>query len=137
MFLVGAICLSAAGAEIPSIIASGFDAYKSSGSKAALATWLRGAQPSAGINTSGMPPDVGPGTEAPDAFGPMDSYEVIAMYSPSSRVRRVYAVAYFPQGPLFCCFDLFKVSGAWTTYGLKFSLSPEQMLPVELLEKTG
>jgi hypothetical protein len=67
----------------------------------------------------------------------MESYVIIAVYSPTLRLRRVYAVAYFPQGPLFCCFDLFRNSGVWTTYGLKFNLSPDQVLPVDLIEKSG
>ena len=137
LFLAAILCLSAARAEVPSIIASGFEAYKASGSKGALAVWRQGAHPSAGVNTSDLPPDVGPGYEKPGAFGPMESYEIIAMFSTSARLRRIYAVAYFPQGPLFCCFDLYKVAGAWTTYGLKFNLVPEQVMPIELIERSG
>lgn len=137
LVLAGLLCLSVARAEVPSIIASGFEAYKATGSKDALKIWLRGGQPSALINTSGLPPDVGPGFEIPGAFGPMESYEVVAVFSPSARLRRVYAVAYFPQGPLFCCFDLYKTQGSWITYGLKFDLSPDQVLPIELIEKAG
>jgi hypothetical protein len=129
--------LSIARAEVPSLIASGFDAYKASGSKGALAIWLRGAPASASINAAGLPPDLNSGADSADAFGPMESYEILAVYSPSARLRRVYAVAYFPQGPLFCCFDLFRASGSWTTYGLRFSLIPDQVLPVDLIEKTG
>ena len=118
LFLAGLACASAACAEVPSIVTNGFDAYKSSGSREALAIWLQGAPATANINTTGLPPDIGPGFEKPGAFGPMESYEVVASYSPTSRLRRIYAVAYFPQGPLFCCFDLYRLKGVWVTYGL-------------------
>jgi hypothetical protein len=137
LLLLGLMCLSVARADVPALIANGFDAYKAGGSKGALAIWLKGVQSTANINTSGLPPDIGPGYEAPGAYGPMESYEVMAMYGPTARLRRIYAVAYFPQGPLFCCFDLYRVSGAWTVYDLKFSTTPDQVVPVELIEKTG
>jgi hypothetical protein len=129
---------SVAHAEVPSLISSGFDAYKASGSKGALAVWLRGvAQPVGKFDLSGLPVTANPGSETPDEWGPMESYEILAVFSPTSRLRRVYAVAYFPQGPLFCSFDLYKASGAWTTYGLKFSQRPDDVLPVDVIEKTG
>lgn len=131
------MCASAAYAEAPSLIANGFEAYKGSGSKAALAIWLQDSQPNANINTAGMPPDVGPGFEKPGAIGPMESYEVVASYSPTDRLRRIYAVAYFPQGPLFCCFDLYRMKGVWVTYGLRINTVPEQVFPIELIEKQG
>lgn len=135
LFLIGTTCVTAVCAEIPSIIANGFDAYKGSGSKAALAIWLQDAPPTANVNTVGLPPDLGPGVEKPGAFGPMESYEVIATYSATSRLRRIYAVAYFQQGPLFFCFDLYRTKGAWVTYGLKLNTDPELVIPIELIEK--
>jgi hypothetical protein len=59
------------------------------------------------------------------------------VYSPTTRLRRIYAVAYFPQGPLFCSFDLYRISGNWTTYGLKFGQRPDDVLPAEVIEKNG
>jgi hypothetical protein len=130
---------SAARADVPPIIGSGFDAYKASGSKGALSIWLRGAQPA--LNNAsriGLPVvDNGPGSDPTDSFGPMESYAIIAAFSPSPRIRRVYAVAYFPQGPLFCRFDLCRVSGSWTTYALKFSTAPDDILPADLIEKSS
>ena len=138
MFLAAMACLSAAlGAELPPMIANGFEAYKSTGSREALAIWLQGAPATANINTIGLPPDVGPGFEKPGAFGPMESYEVVVVYSPTSRLRRIYAVAYFPQGPLFCSFDLYRLKGVWVTYGLKLNTVPEQVFPIELIERPG
>lgn len=135
LLLLSTLFLSVARAEVPALIANGFEAYKAGGSKGALAIWLKGAQTSANMNTSGLPPDIGPGYEAPGAYGPMESYEVIAMYSPTVRLRRVYAVAYFPQGPLFCSFDLYRVSGAWMVYDMKFSVTADPVLPLELIDK--
>jgi len=137
LLIAGLMGASSLRADVPSIIASGFEAYKASGSKGALAVWLRGAQSSAGINTAGLPPDPAPGLDSSNVFGPMESYEILAMYSPSARLRRIYAVAYFIQGPLFCSFDLYRESGAWTTYGLKFSVTPDPVLPEELINKSG
>ncbi len=135
LFLIGTTCATAAFAELPSVIANGFEAYKGSGSKAALAIWLQDAPPTANVSTAGLPPDLGPGIEKPGAFGPMESYEVIGAYSASPRLRRIYAVAYFQQGPLFCCFDLYRTKGAWVTYGLKINTDPELVIPIELIEK--
>jgi hypothetical protein len=137
LLLAFLVCAAAARAEVPSLIASGFDAYKASGSKGALAIWLRGSPATAAMGAASLPPDLGTGFDNTGAYGPMESYEILAVYSPTTRIRRIYAVAYFPQGPLFCSFDLFKSSGSWTTYFLKFSLTPDQVLPVELIEKTG
>lgn len=137
ILLVLSLFAGVARAQVPALIGVGFEAYKASGSKDAIAAWLRNAPPSAGINVEGLPPDIGPGFEKPGAFGPMDSYEIIASYSPTVRLRRIYAVAYFPQGPLFFRFDLYRTAGNWVTYGLKLNLDPEQVLPPELIEKTG
>jgi hypothetical protein len=131
--------VSAARADVPTLISSGFDAYKASGSKGALSLWLRGAQPA--LNNAvriGLPViDNGPGADPTDSFGPLEAYDILAVFSPSARVRRVYAVAYFPQGPLFCRFDLCKVSGAWTTYDLRFSAAADDILPPDLIEKSS
>ncbi len=132
------VCTAAARADVPSLIASGFDAYKASGSKGALAIWLRGVvQPSPRLDLSGLPVSIPAGSDTPEEWGPMESYEIVAVYSPTARLRRVYAVAYFPQGPLFCSFDLYKISGNWTTYGLKFGQRPDDVLPPDVIEKTG
>jgi hypothetical protein len=138
VLLAALVCVSAVQAEVPSIIASGFEAYRASGSKGALAVWLRGAtQPSNRLDVSGLPVSAAAGGETPEEWGPMESYEIVAVYSPTARLRRVYAVAYFPQGPLFCSFDLCKISGNWTTYGLRFGQRPDDILPIEVIEKTG
>jgi hypothetical protein len=138
-FLFAALlCSCAARADVPSLVAGGFDAYKASGLKSALSTWLRGAQPyAAAAATNGIPPEPEPGAEVSGAWGPLESYEILAVYSPSTRLRRIYAVAYMPTGPVFCRFDLCKSAGSWTTYDLRLSLSLDALLPVELIEKTG
>jgi hypothetical protein len=138
-FLFAALlCSCVARAEVPSLVASGFDAYKASGLKGAMANWLRGAQPYVGAAaTNGIPPEPEAGTEVAGAWGPLESYEILAVYSPSSRLRRVYAVAYMPGGPVFCRFDLCKNAGSWTMYDLRLNLSPDTLLPIELIEKAG
>jgi hypothetical protein len=138
LFFALMLCTCVARAEVPSVVASGFDAYKASGLKGALAAWLRGAQPNvAAAATVGIPPEPEPGADLAGAWGPMESYEILAVYSPSPRLRRVYAVAYMPTGPVFCRIDLCKTAGIWTTYDLRLNLSPDSLLPIELIEKAG
>jgi hypothetical protein len=138
-FLFAALlCTCAARAEVPGIVTGGFEAYKASGLKSALTTWLRGAQPSiAVVATSAIPPEPEAGSELTGIWGPMESFEILAVYSPSPRLRRVYAVAYTPAGPVFCRIDLCKSTGSWVTYDLRLNVSPDALLPVELIERTG
>jgi hypothetical protein len=138
LLLAVLLCTCAARAEVPSVVSGGFEAYKASGLRSALAAWLRGAQPFvAGVATAAIPPEPEPGAELSGAWGPMESYEILAVYSPSPRLRRVYAVAYMATGPVFCRIDLCKTAGSWTTYDLRLNLSPDALLPVELIEKSG
>jgi hypothetical protein len=138
-FLFAALlCACVAHAEVPAVVTSGFDAYKASGLKSAIATWLRGSQPYvAATATTAVPPEPEAGAELAGVWGPMESYEILAVYSLSPRLRRVYAVAYLATGPVFCRIDLCKSTGSWITYDLRLNLSPDALLPVELIEKTG
>lgn len=135
LLIAGLMGLSTARADVPSLVASGFDGFKASGPKGALAIWLRGSALSSTSASAFGLPDVGAGSDSADGGGLMESYEILGAFSPTSRLRRIYAVAYFPQGPLFCSFDLYRASGTWVTYGLRFSARPDDFLPLELINK--
>jgi hypothetical protein len=122
-----------ANAETPSIIGEGFEKYKDKGASEALAIWTRGSALE-GDTTSRLNV-IGPIAQIEAAYGPMESYEILATYSPSARLRRVYAVSYHAKGPLFSYFDLFKTSTSWVVYMFNFNTKPQEILPRNLIDK--
>jgi hypothetical protein len=120
-------------AETPSIVTNGFEKYKEKGASEALSTWLKDSALEGDTTTKlNM---IGGISQIEAAYGPMESYEIIATFSPTSRLRRVYAVSYHAKGPVFSNFDLFRTSNGWVVYSFNFNTKPQLILPGDLIDK--
>ncbi len=129
------LCRAITAAEPPSIIKDGFDAYKEKGAASAFETWLRGSALEGDTTTKLSV--LGGITQIEAAYGKVESFEVIATFTPTARLRRVYAVSYHAKGPVFSYFDLYKSEKSWVIYMLNFNTKPQDILPRSLLDKNG
>jgi hypothetical protein len=119
--------------EAPSIVAEGFEALKAKGPDEALSTWTRGSALEGDTSTKiGF---IGGVSQIESAYGHIESFEILASYSTASRLRRVYAVAYLPKGPVFFNFDVYRTETGWVIYMMNFNTKPVEILPRELVDK--
>ena len=122
--------------DVPPVVKSGFQSYIEKDLAAAFDVWMRGSALE-GDKTSRLQL-VGGLTQIESAYGKPQSYEVLASYDVSKRLKRIYAVSYHPKGPLFSYFDLFHTdSGEWVLYMFYFNTKPQEILPRELIDKKG
>jgi hypothetical protein len=124
---------SAAFADSSSIVKAGFEALKAKGASEACSVWLHGSALEGDTTTKLSV--VGGISQIEAAYGSMDSYEIVASYSPTSRLRRVYAVVYYAKGPTFYYFDLYKTDADWVVYMLNVNTKPQLVFPDELINK--
>jgi hypothetical protein len=139
--LLTALCLTtsscAAKPEIPKVIADGFSAYQTSGSKDALALWLKGSpvenDAATSANMNGLL------SQVEKAYGKMSGFELIRTVPISPSVQRIYIVIRFERGPLYALFDCFKPSldkanPTWIVNNLECNIAAKAILPPALLE---
>jgi hypothetical protein len=133
LFVLILMVSSVAVAETPSIVTDGFEKYKDKGASEALATWLHGSALEGDTTTRlNM---IGGITQIEAAYGPIESYEILAIYCPSSKLRRVYAVSYHAKGPVFWNFDLYRATTGWVDFMFNCNTKPQVILPEELIDK--
>jgi hypothetical protein len=126
---------AAALADPLSIVRDGFAALEAKGANEALTAWLRGSALEGDTTTRlGV---VGGIAQIEAAYGHMDSFEILASYAPSNRMRRVYVVAYHPKGPVFYNFDLYKTASDWVIYMMNVNTKAQVILPEELIDKNA
>jgi hypothetical protein len=131
LFLTGSFLA----ADPPPIIKDGFESYKENGVASGFETWLRGSALEGDTTTKvGV---LGGMTQIEAAYGKMESYEILATFSPTVRLRRVYAVSYHAKGPVFSYFDVYRTEKAWVVYMLNFNTKPQEILPRPLIDKNG
>ena len=136
LIFLGALIISTGRAtpDVPAIVKDGFDAYIAKGLPSAFERWMRGSALE-GDTTSRLQL-VGGLTQIESAYGKIQAYEILGAYSLSARLKRVYTVSYYPKGPVFAFFDLYKTDkDDWVLYMFFFNTKPGEILPRELIDK--
>jgi len=120
-------------AETPSLVEDGLRAYMKDGASAAVTVWFRGSaienDKNQRLNTLSFLAQLEAG------YGAVESYEMVATFSPTSRLRRVYAICYYAKGPAYMCFDLYNSSSGWIICLYNINPKPLEVFPRELLER--
>ncbi len=131
LLLAATLFLAAAPAraQLPRLVTDGFETYIANGVAEGLNAWLRGSplQDDAAARQA----VTGVLTQAEAAYGKVQGYDVIGEVELSGRVRRIYAIEYHAQGPVFASFDLFRATSGWLVYALNFNLKAEAVLPAD------
>jgi hypothetical protein len=112
--------------EIPKIILSGFDSFKSAGADEAVRVWLRNSP-----LDSNQESYVGVLHSTISSFGLYRAWEPITVRSISPSVRIVYLTLDFDRGPLFAKFEMYRSDGGWIVTGLILNVNETQVLPLE------
>ena len=121
------VSMTAYADEIPKIVTSGLEAYKTTGFDGAFNIWLKGS-PLESDKTTLMKLK-GPFTQIESMYGKMIGYEVLRSIVISSSTTRIYAEIRYEKGPLFLFFDCYKSPDAWIIPMMKFHTELDQILP--------
>jgi hypothetical protein len=135
LFLITALislvsCRAAEPASVPEIVKQGFDIYLKAGPKAGVDAWLKGSPLQ--NDKSAISAVVGGLTNVEVAYGKFIGWETIKVVLLSESTRRVYVVAKYERGPLFCSFDCYK-STDWIIPTFNVHTKANEILPSFLL----
>ena len=132
-FIISCVLASSTPAQdIPAIVSNGLDAFKTSGGKAALATWLKGSALENDSATNST--IIGILNEIDSAYGKMKGFEKLRVVSITPSFRRVYLLIKFEKGPIFVVFDCYKFNSEWIIPQLDFNTKAGSVLPAGILE---
>jgi hypothetical protein len=119
--------------EIPPIIKSGLDAYKSSGPEAAIVNWIKGSPYDGSKEAMGQ---ANLFRQVETFYGKFVDYTPIAIIQLTPTTKIIYLSMNFVSGPVFCKFLVYKTQDkkSWILSGkFNFNTEPEQVLPSTLL----
>ena len=119
---LAARCLAADGV---SVFQSGLQAFRENGADALLGAWYGSRDDADKIEKirerlAAMA----------RVLGPVVDTEVFAPHNLGSHVQRLYGVIYFEKRPLWLRADFYSIAGKSGFIALEFSLSPDDILPV-------
>lgn len=117
---------------MPGIVIDGLKAYQKSGSKAALAIWLKESPMETGDYSTSVNMD-GLLSRIEKSYGKMIGFEPVRTVNLSPSVCRVYLVLRFEKGPAFASFDCYKSKEAWTIPSLDIHTKASQVFPPGLI----
>ena len=117
--------------DVPKLITSGLDAYKTTGSAEAFTIWLKGSPLEADKTAMASLKDSFTQVEA--MYGKMIGYEVLRTVKISSRTNRVYAEIQYEKGPLFMYLDCYRSLNGWIVPMMKFHTDADKILTNEPL----
>jgi hypothetical protein len=118
--------------DIPDFVLKGLAVYEKSGSKEAMAIWLKGSaienDVSARVALSGL-------EQIEAALGKMIGFEPIRVVSFTPSIIRIYAVLKFQKGPLYFSLDCYRADKEWTMANVDFHTKAANILPAEILAR--
>jgi hypothetical protein len=109
--------------EIPKIVQSGLESYKSEGPEAAVRSWLKGGPLEGNKDAFNIL------RQAQDAYGSYRGFDVVRYQDLSASVRIVYLTLNYDKGPVFARFISYKSPQGSILTALDISTKPEQILP--------
>jgi hypothetical protein len=116
--------------DVPKLITSGLEAYKTTGSAEAFAIWLKGSPLEADKTTMASLKDSFTQVEA--MYGKMIGYDVLRTVKISSRTNRIYAEIHYEKGPLFLYMDCYKSPNGWIVPMMRFHTDADKILTAEV-----
>jgi hypothetical protein len=135
-FLAGVLSVflfaSASSAEdVPKLVTSGLDTYKTTGSGEAFAIWLKGSPLE--TDKTAMTSLKDSFTQVETMYGKMIGYDVLRTVRISSRTNRIYAEIQYEKGPLFLYMDCYRSLNGWIVAMMKFNTDADRVLANESL----
>jgi hypothetical protein len=112
--------------DVPSIIVSGMDAYKTKGPDEAVKTWIKGSPVEGSKEALSQSNNL---RQIQDFYGSYQSFDLISMRELSPSVRIYYLAMNFDKGPLFAKFILYRAEQGWILTSFLFNTSDTAILP--------
>ncbi len=112
--------------DVPKIIVSGLDAYKSDGPEAAIKAWLKGS------SLEGSKEAISQANvlrEVQDYYGAYKSFDRISTRTITPSIRVLYLSLNFEKGPLFAKFVVYRAESGWILVNFVFNTKEELILP--------
>jgi len=120
--------------QLPTVLISGLDAYKTRGADEAIRLWLKDG-PLEGNKDAAAQTDTLRQAEA--SYGPFQYYEIILAREISSRTQVFYLVFNYERGPLFARFHVYRANHRWVLTDFLLSSREDAVLPpVQYLPKS-
>jgi hypothetical protein len=112
--------------DVPKVILSGMEAYKSDGPEAAVKAWIQGSA------LDGSKDALSQGTllrEVQDFYGSYKSFDVIRSRNLTPTTRIIYIILDYEKGPLFARFVVYRVEQRWILVSFIFNTKLEVIAP--------
>ena len=117
--------------EVPKLVTSGLEAYKTTGSAEAFTLWLKGSPLEADKTAMASLKDSF--TQVETMYGKMIGYEVLRTAKLSSHSSRIYAEIHYEKGPLFLYMDCYKSLNGWIVPMMRFHTDADKILTADSL----
>ncbi len=129
--IVIVVCLLAslpaiAESELPSIVVSGLNEYKSKGPEAAVKAWIKGSAVETSVEALSQANTF---RQMETMFGAYIGYELIKMKEISKTSKMVFLSLNYEKGPLFAKFLSYRRGDKWLMSSFTFNTQPEVILP--------
>lgn len=115
-----------AGDEVPGIVISGLNAYKSGGAEAAMKAWLKGGALETSVETLSQANAL---KQIESIYGPYIGYEIIEAKDVTKTSKIVYLSLNYQKGPVFARFMAYRSGNKWILPDFDFNTKAYQILP--------
>ncbi len=116
----------AASDDLPKVIVSGFDAYKSDGPEAAIKAWVKGSSLDGSRDAISQANVL---RQVQDYYGAYKSFDRINSRTLTPTTRVLYLSLNFEKGPLFAKFVVYRAESGWILVNFAFNTKEELILP--------
>jgi hypothetical protein len=115
--------------DVPKIILSGLEAYKSDGADAAMKAWIRGSALDGSKDALSQANIL---RQIQDFYGAYKAFDLIRTRSLSPNIRVIYLALDYERGPLFAKFVVYQTQQGWILTNFTFNTKEELILPQSL-----
>jgi hypothetical protein len=124
-------CVAAAGQttvsdDVPQIILSGLDAYKTDGPEAAVTAWIKGSAIEGSKDALSQASTL---RQVQLFYGTYKSFEFVHTRNISASTKVVYLIIDFEKGPMFAKFTVYKTAQGWILTSFNFNTKEELIFP--------
>ncbi len=111
--------------DLPAVIVSGLDAYKSKGPDEAVKAWIKGSPIEGSKDALSQANSL---RQVQDFYGAYQSFDVVGTRELSPKTRILYLVMDYESGPLFAKFVVYRTEHGWILTSFNFN-TKDEMIP--------
>jgi len=112
--------------DLPNIVVTGLNDYKSKGPEAAVKAWIKGSAFETSLEALSQANTF---KQVETMYGAYTGYQVIKVREITKTSKIVYLSMDYEKGPLFASFLSYKSGDKWLLASFTFNMKPEVVLP--------